>query len=105
MALYKNLLRNNRGLLQQQRDAEEQADFAEEAALLKEAISSQRQIWLAGFGIGLMTFASLRYLPTFLLRRLGGEAKIKAYDAAEQQSKKDGTYWIRKLTGTYDIFL
>jgi hypothetical protein len=96
MSLYKDLFRKNRGLFQQQRDA---ADFADEATLLKEAISSQRQAWLAGIGIGLMTFASLHYLPNYLIRSLGGEAKIKALDLAEQQSKKDGTAWIRKLTG------
>jgi len=99
MALYKDLLRSHRGLFQEQRDAEEQADFADEAALLKDAISSQRQVWAAGIGIGLLTFASIHYLPTFLIRRLGGEAKVKALDLAEQQAKEDGTAWIRKTTG------
>lgn len=99
MSLYKDLLGNNRGLFQQQRDAHDQAQFAEEAALLKEAISSQRQLWLAGIGIGLLTFASLHYLPTYLIRSVGGEAKVKALRAAEAQAKKDGTAWIRKTTG------
>lgn len=99
MSLYKNLLRNNRDLFQQQRNAEDQAHFADEAALLKEAISSQRQIWVASIGIGLLTFASLHYLPNYLIRSLGGEAKIKALNAAEAQAKKDGTAWIRKATG------
>lgn len=102
MSLYKDLLRKNRGLFQQQRDAE---DFADEAALLKEAGSSQRQMWLAGIGIGLLTFASLHYLPTYVIRRLGGEAKVKALHAAEQQAKKDGTAWIRKATGKLDVIL
>jgi hypothetical protein len=99
MTLYKNLLRKNRDLFQQQRHAEDQIHFADEAALLKEAISSQRQIWFAGIGIGLLTFASLHYLPTYLIRSLGGEAKIKALNAAEAQARKDGTAWFRKATG------
>lgn len=99
MKLYKDLLRKNRGLFQLQRDAKDQAQFADEAALLKEAISSQRQLWLAGIGVGCLTFASLHYLPNYLIRRLGGEAKIKALDAAEAQAKADGTSWIRKTTG------
>ena len=99
MSLYKDLLRKHRGLFQEQRDAENQAEFAEEAALLKEAISSQRQALAAGIGVGLLTFVSLHYLPTYLVRRLGGEAKVKALDLAEQQAKQDGTAWIRKATG------
>lgn len=95
MSLYKDLLRRNRGLLQQ----EQAPEFADEAALLKEAIASQRQLLLAGVGIGLMTFASLHYLPTYLIRRLGGLEKMRALNAAEEQAKKDGTAWIRKLTG------
>lgn len=98
MSLYKELLRKHRGLFQEQRD-DSKADFADEAALLKEAISSQRQVLAAGIGVGLLTFVSLHYLPTYLIRRLGGEKKVKALDIAEQQAKQDGTAWMRKTTG------
>lgn len=98
MSLYKDLLRRNRGLLQLQRE-EDREDFAEEAALLKEAAASQQQVWAAGIGIGLLCFASLHYLPNYLIRRLGGEAKVKAFNLAEQQARKDGTAWMRKATG------
>ena len=103
MSLYKELLRRNRGLLQEQRE-EDREDFTDEAALLREAISSQRQVWAAGIGIGLLCFASLHYLPTYLIRRLGGEAKLKALDLAEQQAKVDGTGWLRKTTGKIHCF-
>jgi hypothetical protein len=104
MSLYKELLRRNRGLLQEQRDAEDQADFTDEATLLKEAIASQRQVWAAGIGIGLLCFASLHYLPSYLIRRLGGEAKVKALNLAEQQAKEDGTAWMKKMTGKIHFF-
>ena len=102
MSLYKDLLRRNRGLLQEQRE-EDQADFAEEAALLKEAISSQRKVWIAGFGIGMLTFLSLRYLPHYVIRRFGGKDRVKALEEAEQQAKINGTAWVRKATGTVDL--
>lgn len=98
LSLYKELLRENRGLLQEQRD-EDVGDFADEAQLLKGAISSQRQIWIAGIGIGLLTFVSLHYVPTFLIRRLGGEAKVKALDEAERKAKEDGTAMLKNATG------
>jgi hypothetical protein len=98
LSLYKGLLRENRGLLQEQRD-EDVGDFTDEAQLLKGAISSQRQIWIAGIGIGLLTFVSLHYVPTFLIRRLGGEAKVKALDEAERKAKEDGTAMLKNATG------
>jgi hypothetical protein len=98
LSLYKGLLRENRGLLQEQRD-EDVSDFKQEANLLKDAISSQRQIWIAGIGIGLLTFVSLHYAPTFLIRRLGGEAKVKALDEAERKAKEEGTALLKNATG------
>lgn len=98
LSLYKGLLRENRGLFSEQRD-EDLSDFTDEATLLKGAVASQRQIWIAGIGIGLLAFVSLHYAPTFLIRRLGGEAKLKALDEAERQAKADGTALLRRVTG------
>ena len=98
LSLYEKLLRENHGLFSEQRD-EDVSDFTDEATLLKAVISSQRQLWIAGIGIGLLTFVTLHYAPTFLVRRLGGEAKLKALEEAERQAKADGIAFLRKATG------
>lgn len=97
LSMYKDRLRKHRGISQEERDGEK-GEFAQEQELVKRVIGSQRQIWIAGVGIGIATFISLHFAPNLLIRWVGGEAKMKAVREADLKARESGTLWIRRST-------
>jgi hypothetical protein len=89
LALYTDLLRSRINVLRNDTSNHVEADsYTEESRILKKAIAVERKAWASGFVIGCLVFISVRKLPFWATRIIGGEAKLQAmYDAEIAASK------------------
>lgn len=69
--------------------------YQTESKLIQNAIASERNAVIAGVAVGIAAFASFRYGPAFLVKRLGGEKKARALKEAEEASRKDPYGWAK----------
>lgn len=102
--LYTDLLKKHRGIVggaQEETQCHNPEDFSAELAILKKTMTSEREAMLYGVAAGVVAFASMRYLPKYLIKRFGGQAKLKALREAEEQAKASNVVLLRNATGKF----
>lgn len=89
LALYTDLLRNRLNVLRYNTSKKDDADnYTEESMILKKAMNAERNAWISGMALGCLVFISVRKLPYWATKLIGGEAKLQAmYDAEIAASK------------------
>ena len=96
--LYSELVLKHKGVLSSVAK-EEAKDFEQEKIFLSTALKSERSAILAGFAVGLATFATVRFIPRIIIRRFGGEEKIQALKQADEDATKSIHGVIRQMIG------
>lgn len=91
--LYTDLLLKYRGVIDDARKRE----HSDEAQKIQRMIESERNALFFGFCVGVTFFATLRVLPKFLIRRLGGEEKIQTLRKADEEAKQMGIYAYQQV--------
>ena len=112
-SLFKNILKKNSGLINigasneaVESESNEKNDdnssmirsnYKAETDLIQNAISFERNAVLSGIVIGIAAFSSFRYGPNYLIKRFGGEKKVRALMEAEEASRNGSSMtWALK---------
>jgi len=108
LALYTDLLQSRLHVLRKN-DSSQHTDannYAEETRILKKAISHERKAWASGLAIGCLVFVSIRKLPFWATRLVGGKAKLQSmYDAEIAASKRTNSHLQRMGCTFFTSFL
>jgi hypothetical protein len=63
-------------------------EYSHESSIIKKAIAIERKAWVSGLVVGCIVFVSVRKLPYWLTKWIGGDAKLQAMHRADIEAAK-----------------
>ena len=75
-------------------------EYSQESKLIQEMWESERNAIGLGVVCGLAFFATIRFLPKFFIRHVGGEQKMAEVRKADEEAKIAGSYIYQRAFGT-----
>lgn len=70
--------------------------YQAEQALINRIVANETTAFMYGIALSGVVFASVRFGPRWLTRKIGGVEKEKAMRDAEEKARKAGNAWIQK---------
>ena len=100
LELYKNLIRSRLDVLRYDPSKYPVSnDYTEESLIVRKAMTAERNAWMTGLLIASVVFISVRKLPYWVTKLIGGETKLQAmYDAEIAASKRPNAH-LKRMGG------
>lgn len=73
--------------------------YRSEQRLIDRIVSNERTAFAYGLALSGVVFASVRFGPRYLAKKIGGREKERAMKEAEEAAKEAGTAWMQKGIG------
>mmetsp|Transcript_22168 Transcript_22168/g.32627 ORF Transcript_22168/g.32627 Transcript_22168/m.32627 type:complete len:292 (+) Transcript_22168:177-1052(+) len=86
--MIKDLLKKHKGLRGIAESCPDPSIYRAETDIINGAVASERNAWLCGLCVGVVAFASIRYMPRYLIKKVGGEKKLQELREADEMARK-----------------
>mmetsp|Transcript_14294 Transcript_14294/g.18035 ORF Transcript_14294/g.18035 Transcript_14294/m.18035 type:complete len:264 (+) Transcript_14294:49-840(+) len=96
-SMFTDILASNTGILSTElKNAKNPEQYETERNLITKAIASERNAFMSGVAVGALAFVSFRYLPAYIIKRIGSKEKVKKFLEAEEAANKEKFGWARR---------